>query len=50
MELTKEAALIEAVLLLENDPVEIRKLALITGFSMEAVQEAIAQLAVCPRG
>jgi len=44
MELTREAALIEAVLLLENDPVEPRKLAGITGLSMEAVQEGIALL------
>jgi segregation and condensation protein B len=44
MELTKDAALIEAVLLLENDPVEIRKLSGITGLALEAVQEAIAQL------
>ena len=44
MEATKEAALIEAVLLLESDPVEVRKLSLITGFSLEVVQEAITQL------
>jgi segregation and condensation protein B len=44
MELTKEAALIEAVLLLENDPVELRKLAGITGLSEEAVTEALAVL------
>jgi len=44
MELTREAALIEAVLLLENDPVEPRKLAVITGLSPEAVQEGIALL------
>ena len=44
MELTKDAALIEAVLLLENDPVELRKLSGITGLSMEAVQEGISQL------
>ena len=44
MELTREAALIEAVLLLENDPVEPRKLAGITGLSMEAVQEGITLL------
>ena len=44
MELTKEAALIEAVLLLENDPMEIRKLSLITGLSADAVQEGIALL------
>jgi len=44
MELTKEAALIEAVLLLENDPVETRKLVDITGLSSEAVQEALQLL------
>jgi segregation and condensation protein B len=44
MELSKDAALVEAVLLLENDPVEPRKLAAITGLGPEAVQEAIAQL------
>lgn len=44
MELTREAALIEAVLLLENDPVEPRKLAVITGLAIEAVQEAITLL------
>jgi segregation and condensation protein B len=44
MELTKEAAIVEAVLLLENDPVELRKLATITGLSPEAVQEALSQL------
>ncbi len=44
MELTRDAALIEAVLLLENDPVEVRKLSAITGLSMEAVQEGLAHL------
>ncbi len=44
MELSKDAALVEAVLLLENDPVEPRKLAAITGLTTEAVEEAIAQL------
>lgn len=44
MELSREAALIEAVLLLENDPVETRKLADITGLSSEVVQEALQQL------
>ena len=44
MELTKEAALIEAVLLLENDPVETRKLVDITGLTSEAVQGALQQL------
>jgi len=44
MELTKEAALIEAVLLLENDPVELRKLAAITGLPQEAVEAGISML------
>ncbi len=44
MELSKDAALIEAVLLLESDPVEPKKLASITGLGDEAVQEAISQL------
>ena len=44
MELSKDAALVEAVLLLESDPVELRKLSGITGLSHEAVQEAISQL------
>jgi len=44
MELSKDAALIEAVLLLESDPVELRKLAFISGLSVEAAQEAIEQL------
>lgn len=44
MELSKDAALVEAILLLENDPVELRKLASIGGLSAEAAQEAIEQL------
>lgn len=44
MELSKDAALVEAVLLLESDPVELRKLSAITGLSHEAAQEAISQL------
>jgi segregation and condensation protein B len=44
MELSKDAALVEAVLLLENDPVEPRKLAAITGLSQAAVEEAIGLL------
>ena len=44
MELSKDAALIEAILLLESDPVEPRKLSSISGLSAEAAQEAIAQL------
>ncbi len=44
MELSRDAALIEAILLLESDPVELRKLAAISGLGSEAVQEAIEQL------
>jgi segregation and condensation protein B len=46
MELTKDAALIEAVLLLENDPVEPKKLSAITGLSSEQVEEAIGLLRI----
>lgn len=42
--MSKDAALIEAVLLLENEPVEVKKLAGITGLSAEAVEQAIALL------
>jgi segregation and condensation protein B len=44
MELNRDAALVEAVLLLESDPVELRKLSSITGLTPEATQEAISQL------
>ncbi len=44
MELNRNAALIEAVLLLEADPVELRKLSTISGLSPEEAQEAIEQL------
>ncbi|HVP19779.1 MAG TPA: SMC-Scp complex subunit ScpB [Spirochaetia bacterium] len=44
MELSKDAALIEAILLLESDPVELRKLSSISGLSTEATQEALEQL------
>ncbi len=44
MELSSDAALIEAVLLLESDPVELRKLASISGLSTEAAQAALEQL------
>jgi len=44
VELSKEAALVEAVLLLESDPVEPRKLSAITGLTPEALEEALAQL------
>jgi segregation and condensation protein B len=44
MELSREAALIEAVLLLESDPVEPRKLSTITGLPVDAVLAAVEQL------
>ena len=44
MELSKEAAVVEAVLLLENDPIEARKIASVTGLTTEAVGDAIAEL------
>jgi segregation and condensation protein B len=44
MELSKEGALIEAVLLLESDPVELRKLSTITGLSPEDTEAALAHL------
>jgi segregation and condensation protein B len=44
MELSKEGALIEAVLLLESDPVELRKLSTITGLSPEDTETALAHL------
>ncbi len=44
MELSKDAALVEAVLLLESDPIEPRKLSTVTGLAPEAVDAAIAQL------
>jgi segregation and condensation protein B len=50
MELSKDAALVEAVLLLESDPVELRKLSVITSLSHEAVQEAISQLRAALEG
>ena len=50
MELSKEAALVEAVLLLESDPVELRKLSTITGLPHEAALEAISQLRAALEG
>ena len=44
MELSKDAALVEAVLLLETDPVEPRKISAITGLSPEAVLAALEHL------
>jgi segregation and condensation protein B len=44
MELNNDAAIVEAVLLLENEPVEAKKLSAITGLSAEAVEAAIAML------
>ncbi len=44
MELSKEAALIEAVLLLENEPVEPRKLATAAGISPESLEATVAEL------
>jgi len=44
MELTRNAALIEAVLLLESDPLELRKLASIAGLAPEEAEAAIAEL------
>ncbi len=44
MELSKNAALVEAVLLLENDPIELRKLATITALSPEQAQAAVDEL------
>jgi segregation and condensation protein B len=44
MELSKNAALVEAVLLLESDPVDLRKLATITDLSPDDAREAVATL------
>ena len=44
MELSRNAALVEAVLLLESDPLEMHKLASITGLSTEEAEQAIAEL------
>jgi segregation and condensation protein B len=44
MELSKNAALVEAVLLLESDPIELRKLATITALTPEVAQAAVDEL------
>jgi segregation and condensation protein B len=44
MEISKEAALVEAVLLLESDPVDLRKLSSITGLAAADAQDAITVL------
>jgi segregation and condensation protein B len=46
MELSRNAGLVEAVMLLENDPLEMRKLAAITGLSPEDAEQALAELRV----
>lgn len=44
MSLEREMALVEAILFLENEPVEARKIARIAGLSKEAVMEVLLQL------
>ena len=44
MELSWNAALVEAVLLLESDPLELRKLATIIGLALEEAQAAVEEL------
>ena len=44
MKLEKEVALLEAVLFLENDPVDIKYLTKITHFSSAVVEESLEQL------
>ena len=44
MKLEKEVALLEAVLFLENDPVDIKYLTKITHFSFAVVEESLEQL------
>jgi len=46
MKLEKEVALLEAVLFLENDPVDIKYLSKITHFSSTVVEESLEQLRV----
>ncbi len=46
MKLEKEVALIEAVLFLENDPVDIKYIAKVTNFSVSIVEESLEQLKV----
>ncbi len=44
MELSRDAALVEAILLLESEPVEARRLASIAGLAPEALESALAEL------
>ena len=44
MELTRDAGLVEAILLLESDPIELRRISSIAGISLEAAEAAIACL------
>jgi segregation and condensation protein B len=44
MSLSREAALVEAVLLLENEPLEVRRLAAAAGLEIEAVVAAVSEL------
>jgi segregation and condensation protein B len=44
MELSRNAAIVEAILLLESEPVEARKLAASASLAQEAVMEAIFEL------
>jgi segregation and condensation protein B len=44
MELSRNAALVEAVLLLESDPLELAKLAVITALAPEEAQAAVEEL------
>lgn len=44
MELSREAALVEAILLLESEPIEGRKLGTIAGLAPEAVEGALSEL------
>ncbi len=44
MELSRNAALVEAVLLLESEPLELRRLAAASGLAPEAAAAAVAEL------
>ncbi len=46
MKLEKEVALLEAVLFLENDPVDVKYLAKVTNFSISIVEESLEQLRI----
>jgi len=50
MELSKDAALIEAILLLESDPIELNRISAIAGIPIEAAEEAIASLRAALEG